>query len=110
MVRSSISAGMASNSSPALASSIFRARLCDARIKTFGPRQNVMLFRKPVPLPIGVEFQYRRGGLFDRAPGHVELRPVEFRGKALGIGDLVSHRLTIDIVLITRSGPDAEQP
>src|SRR6185437_14827884 len=99
IARSSISAGTASKSSPASVSSIFRARLCEARINAFDPRQSVMLFREPVPLPVGVEFQDRRSGFLDRAPGHVELRPVEFRGEPLGIGDLIGHRLAVDIIL-----------
>src|SRR5581483_7546812 len=107
MLRSSIPAAVASNVSPALASSIFRARLCDARISAFGPRQSAMLFREPVPLPVGVELQHRGGSLLDRAAGHVELRPIELRGKPLGVGDLIGHRLTIDILLVARAGADA---
>src|SRR5689334_13873925 len=109
MLRSSISAAIASNVTPASASSIFRARLCDARINAFGPRQSVMLFSEPVSLPVGVELQHRGGSLLDRAPSHVELRPIEFRGKPLGKGDLVGHRLTIDILFVARTGADAEQ-
>jgi hypothetical protein len=57
--RSSISAGMASKEMPALASSICRARLCEARINGSFPRQMVIRpsFRKPLPLPVGKQLQ-----------------------------------------------------
>jgi hypothetical protein len=33
-------------------------------------------FREPLPLPVGEQFQYRGGGLFDRSSRDVELRPI----------------------------------
>src|SRR5215472_1064194 len=110
MRRSSMSAGTASNARPAFARSIFRARLCEARISGLGPRQSVMLFGNPVPLPVGIKLQHRGSGLLNRAARDIELRPVEFRAEAPGVGDLVGDRLTIDIFLIAWTGADAEQP
>src|ERR1700742_3828404 len=103
-----MSAATASNARPALASSILRARLCEARINEVGPRQSVMLFGEPVPLPVSVEFENRCRGFFDRAPGDVELRPIEFRGETLCVSHFVGDRLAIDVILVVRAGTDAE--
>src|SRR5450631_2109925 len=101
MARSSISAAIASKERPALASSICRVRLCEANINGFDPRQSVIgksSFRKPLPLAVGVELQDRGGGFLDRSPCHVELCPIEFRAEPPRIGNLVGHRLTVDVV------------
>src|SRR3954453_12743946 len=98
--RSSISAGTTSNAMPALASSVCRAALCEARINGSFPRQMVMTgksFQRPIPLPIGVKFHDGRGGLLDRAPRHIEQRPVEFYAQAARERDFIRHRLTVDI-------------
>src|SRR5947207_1094022 len=107
MARSSMSAGTASNARPALPSSICRARLCDARISGSLPRQIVMpkdSFGMPRLLPVGIKLHDGGRGFLDRAPGHIELRPVEFRAQPPRIGDFVGHRLAVDIVLIRRPG------
>src|SRR6266566_9273736 len=115
MARSSISAAMASKLRPALASSVCRARLCEASINGFDPRHGVIgksSFGQPLPLAVGVEFQDRGGGFLDRSPRHVELRPIEFRAEPTRIRDFISHRLAIYIVFaaVARTRPHAQQP
>src|SRR5882672_6290853 len=108
-----MSAVMASQPRPALASSICRARLCEASIRGFDPRQIVIgtSFREPLPLAVGVEFQDRGGGFLDRSPRHVKLRPIEFRTEPPRIGDLIGHSLAIDVVFtVARTRAHAEQP
>src|SRR5206468_10446743 len=109
--RSSISAGIASKEMPALASSICRARLCDARISGSFPRQMVIAktsFREPLPLPIGEQFQHGRGGFLDRAARHVELRPTEFGTQFPGVSDFIGHSLTIDVIIVGGIGAHAQ--
>src|SRR5438309_10706 len=79
--RSSISAATASNSMPALASSACRARLCEASINGYFPRQRLIAkaasFQEPLPLPVGKQLQHRGGRFLDRSPCHVALHPIE---------------------------------
>src|SRR5260370_6737911 len=39
-------------------------------------------FRQPLALPVGEQFQDGGGGLLDRSPRHVELRPIESRAQS----------------------------
>src|SRR5262249_60265360 len=101
MARSSMSAGTASKARPALPSSICRARLCEARTSGALPRQIVMgenSFGRPRLQPVGVKFHDGGGGFLDRAPGDVELHPIEFSAESPGKSDFVGHGLAIDIV------------
>src|ERR1700719_972088 len=108
-----MSAGIASNAMPALASSIFRARLCEARINGSVPRQSVMAdtsLRLPLPLPVAIKLQDGGGGFLDRSSCHVELRPVEFGAQPPREGNFVGHGLTIDILLAAWARSHAQQP
>src|SRR2546427_5541164 len=101
--RSSISAGTASKAMPALASSVCRARLCEARISGCLPRQMVMTgksFGRPVALPVGIKLHHGRGGFLNRTPRHVQQRPVEFGAQAPCERDLVGYRLLVDIGVV----------
>src|SRR5262245_16465019 len=113
IARSSISAGTASKATPALASSVCRARLCEARISGSFSRHMVIVsasFRKPLPLAVGEKFQHGGRGLLDRAPRHVKLRPTEPSAELPGVGDFVGHRLAVDILIIGGIGAHAQQP
>src|SRR6202022_734413 len=114
MARSSISAGTASKSMPALASSACRARLCEARISGNFPRQRLIWkaasFRKPLPLSVGEQFQHGGGGLLDRSPGHVKLRPIEFGAQSPGERDFIGNDLAIDVVVVAGTGAHAQEP
>src|ERR1700688_2353445 len=99
--RSSMSAGTASKPLPASASSVCRARLCEARISGNCPRQRLMLkavsFGQPLPLPVGEQLEDGGRGFFDRAPRHVKLRPIEPGAQSPRKRDLIGNRLAIDI-------------
>src|SRR5580693_1562137 len=107
-----MSAGIASNTMPALASSICRARLCEASINGCCPRQSVMAdrsLRLPLPLPVAVKLQDGSGSFLDRSSSHIELRPIEFRTQLSRERNFVGHGLTVNIVLVAWTCPHAQQ-
>src|ERR1700694_205845 len=112
--RSSISVATASKAIPALASIVCRARLCEARINGYFARHRLIakavLFRKPLPLPVGEQLQHRRGGFLDRSPRHVELNPIEFCAQSPRERDFIRNSLAIDIIVIAGAGTPAQQP
>src|SRR6266436_1655370 len=97
--RSSISAATASNSMPALASNACRARLCEASISGYFPRQRLIAkaasFQQPLPLPIGKQLQHGGCGFLDQSPRE---------------RDFIGDGLPIDIVIIAWTGAHAQQP
>src|SRR5713101_6381817 len=106
--RSSISAATASKLKPALASSVCRARLCEARINGYFPRQTLISqagsFHEPLPLPVGKQLQHGGGSFLDRSPGHVELYPIESGAQSPRKCDFICDRLTIDIIVVAGAG------
>src|SRR5213592_2580961 len=112
--RSSISAATASNSMPALASSACRARLCEASINGYFPRQRLIpkaaSFQKALPLPVGKQLQHRGGRFLNRSPRHVELYPIEFCAQSPRERDFVGDGLAIDIIVVASAGTHAQQP
>src|SRR5207253_884693 len=111
--RSSMPAGTASNGMPAFLSSICRAWLCEARINGSFSSQMLMApasFRKPLPLPVGEQFQNRGCGFLDRPPRHVELHPAEFGAQTPCIGNFIGDGLAIDIIVIAGLRAHAQQP
>src|SRR5260370_16024143 len=112
--RSSISAGTASKSMPALASSICRARLCEASTNGYFPRHRLIpktvSFRKPLTLPVGEQFKHGGGRLLDRSSRHVELCPIEFCAQSPRERDFIRDCLAIDIIIVSGIGAHAQHP
>src|SRR6266849_4449449 len=106
--RSSISAAIASKLKPALASSVCRARLCEASINGYFPRQRLIpkaaSFQKPLPLPVGKQLQHGGGRFLDRSPRHVELHPIEFCAQSPRERDFIGDGLAVDIIVVARTG------
>jgi hypothetical protein len=96
--------GTTSKLIPALASSACRVPLCEASINGYVPRQSV----KPLPLPVGEQFQYRGSGFLDRSPRDVEQRPIELGAQSTRIGDLIGYGLAIDIGVVAGTGAGAK--
>ena len=62
-------------------------------------------FRKPLPLPVGEQFQHRRGGFLDRSPRDVEQRPIELGAQPPRKRDFIGDRLAIDIGVVAAGRP-----
>src|SRR5207302_10675423 len=85
---SSIAAGSTVNATPAASSIRARAVLAEARIS--GSAFTAM--------PPHIELVDRRGGLLDRAPRHIDDRPVMLGEDAPRLAHLTAHRLNVRVI------------
>src|SRR5579859_3337323 len=100
---SSTAAGSTANLTPAACSIAARAALAEARITRSGVDA----------MPPHQQSVNRRGGLLDRAAGHIDDRPVILREDPPRLAHLVTHRFDVGVVgcvvVIEQAEPVAAQ-
>ena len=87
-----------------------RTALREASTSGSAASHNGIAHDRHVPAPLAEQRKHRRRGLLDRAPGHVDQRPIVLGAEPARGGDLLGHRLPVDILVIVAMRLEAEQP
>src|SRR5437588_4070511 len=109
MARSSISAGQTSSGMPALSSTARRTALFDASTSGRSGSQSATS-RGRQAAAFGQKLEHRRRGFLDRASGYVDRWPVVLGAKFTRERHFLGHRRTIDILVISLMGLQAQEP
>src|SRR5262249_46933546 len=107
--RSSMSAGAISSGTPAASSMARRTAPPEASTTSWGALHRDMSVHR-LATALAQQGDHGGGGLLDRPARHVDDRPVVLGAQPPREGDLLSHRLAIDVLIVVTVGLEAEQP